>query len=124
MGWCNVEAVDLVEKTSEYSEKLNIQQLTSLFSMIRKEKKKSLSESDASREEKDKALPRWSDLRKDLEAVSNHSAKRHGESLLTTFERRMTLPAVGSDVRATDNDSLRGSEEGDDNVEENGSHCR
>jgi len=36
----------------------------------------------------------------------------------------MTLVVVGSDVWAVDNDSLCGSKEGDDNVEESGSHCR
>ena len=69
-------------------------------------------------------LPSWSDLRKDLEAISNHSARGHGELLLTTFKGRLTLVVVGSDVWAADNDSLRGSKEGDNNVEESGSHCR
>ena len=95
--------------------------------MIKKEKKKrSLSESDASQRKKDDALQSSSDLRKDLEAVSNwHSAWRHGELLLlTSFKGRSTPGVVGCDVWATNNDSLRGSEEGDNNVEESELHCR
>ena len=59
-----------------------------------------------------------------MEAVNNCSAKRHGELLLTCLIAVNTLLVVGSDVWAADNDSLRGSEEGDDNAEESGSHCR
>ena len=74
--------------------------------------------------ELDDALPSCSNLRKDLEAVSNHSARRHGGLLLTFLKGRLTDSVVGSDVWAADNDSLRGSEEGDNDVEESGSHCR
>ena len=56
--------------------------------------------------------------------MSNHSARRHGGLLLTFLKGRLTDSVVGSDVWAADNDSLRGSEEGDNDVEESGSHCR
>ena len=59
-----------------------------------------------------------------MEAVNNHSTRRHGELLLTFLVAVNTLLVVGSDVWVADNDSLRGSEEGDDNVEDSGSHCR
>jgi len=83
-----------------------------------------MSEGDASQREKDNALPSRYDLRKDLEAISNHSSRRRGELLLTSFKGRFTHLVVGSDVWAADNESLRRSKEGDNNVEESGSHCR
>lgn len=59
-----------------------------------------------------------------MEAVSSHTVKRHGELLLTSLKGRLTHIVVGSDVWTADDDSLRGSEEGDNNVEQSGSHCR
>ena len=86
MGWCKFGHLDLAEKKVRIQQKF--EHLTT-YNPISKEKKekRSLSEGDASQRdlEKDDVLPSWCDLRKNLEAISNHSVRRHGELLLTSF---------------------------------------
>ena len=109
------------------TKKLNSEQLTALLPMIRKKKKGNRRKVTCSMGEKNDALPGRGNLQKEYEGRNykrRRSVRRYRERPLTGFKPVWVV--LSGDFRpwAADHHSLRGSEEGENNIEESGSQCR